>query len=187
MLNHESAKRQFPAAASYDADGKPLLSWRVQILPYIEQNELYKQFHLDEPWDSPHNRKLIERMPAVFRSVASKAPPNTTTYLLPVGRGSLFEGNQGLSIREIKDGTSYTVMLVEANDDRAVIWTKPDDFEYDQEHPIKGLIGLWPDGFQAALADGSVQFIWSSVDPTLLKALFTHNGQEKVGTQVFER
>ena len=106
-----------------------------------------------------------------------------TNYLVPVGPGSLFEGNRGRSIREITDGMSNTVMLVEANDDQAVIWTKPDDFVYDQQDPIKGLVGLYPDGFLAGLADGSVQFVWSSVDPTALKAFFTHSGGEKVGLE----
>ncbi len=180
-------RRRFPARAVFDKDGKPLLSWRVLLLPYLQEGNLYKQFHLDEPWDSPHNKKLIERMPAAFRSPASKAPANTTTYLVPVGPGSLFEGNKGVPIREIRDGTSNTLMLVEANDDQAVIWTKPDDFEYDQQDPMCGLIGSYPDGFLAGLADGSVRFVRSSVDPTVLKAFFTHNGGEKVSLEALEQ
>lgn len=86
-------------------------------------------------------------------------------------------------MREITDGTSNTIMLLEVNDDRAVIWTKPDDFEYDQQDPMRDLVGSWPDGFLATLADGSVRFIRSSIDPTVLKAFFTCNGGEKVGTE----
>ena len=183
MHNYHDTRKRFPARAVFDKNGKPLLSWRVLILPYLQEGNLYNQFHLDESWDSPHNKKLIERMPAAFRSPASKAPANMTTYLVPVGPGSLFEGNKGRSFREIRDGTSNTLMLVEANDSQAVIWTKPDDFEYDQQDPMKGLVGLYPDGFLAGLADGSVQFVWSSVDPTVLKAFFTHNGGEKVGLE----
>lgn len=61
-------KQHLPMQASLDADGKPLLSWRVHILPYIEQKELYDQFHLDEPWDSEHNKTLISKMPAIYES-----------------------------------------------------------------------------------------------------------------------
>jgi uncharacterized protein DUF1559 len=187
MNVYHGANESFPARAIFDKNGKPLLSWRVQMLLYLDQGALYDKFHLDEPWDSPHNKKLIEPMPAVFRSPQSEAPTNTTTYLVPVGPGTLFEGNKGRSFREITDGSSNTIMLVEANDDQAVIWTKPDDLEYDQQDPMRDLVGLWPDGFLAGLADGSVRFIWSSIDPTVLKAFFTHNGQEKVGTEALEQ
>src|SRR5207253_5726964 len=86
--NYASAHRDhFPAAAIYSKDGKPLLSWRVALLPYLEQDNLYKQFKLDEPWDSEHNKKLIARMPKVFAS--SPDPKLTaagkTTFVVPVG------------------------------------------------------------------------------------------------------
>ena len=68
MHNYHDTNGKFPAASSFDKDGKPLLSWRVHVLPYLEQAELYKQFHLDEPWDSEHNKKLIEKMPNVLAS-----------------------------------------------------------------------------------------------------------------------
>ena len=123
------------------------------------------------------------RLSPSVRSARRWTEESSTTYLVPVGPGSLFEGDKGISIREIRDGTSNTLMLVEASDDRAVIWTKPDDFEYDQQDPTRGLIGPYPDGFLAGLADGSVPFVWSSVDPTVLKAFFTYNGGEKVSLQ----
>ena len=136
ILNHENANKSLPARAMLGKDGKPLLSWRVQMLPYLEANDLYRQFHLDEPWDSPNNKKLIDQMPAVFRNPSSNAPPNTTTYLAPVGPGTLFEGDKGRSMKEVRDGAANTIMLVEANDDQAVIWTKPDDWRYDPQKPL---------------------------------------------------
>ncbi|HVS35105.1 MAG TPA: DUF1559 domain-containing protein, partial [Gemmataceae bacterium] len=72
--NYHDANGAFPKPAIYDKDGKPLLSWRVMLLPYLEQNELYQQFHLDEPWDSDHNKKLLEKMPKVF------APPDSDAF-----------------------------------------------------------------------------------------------------------
>ena len=89
MLNYMDAYKHFPAAASCGPDGKPLLSWRVYILPYIDQKQLFDQFHLDEPWDSAHNKTLIEKMPVVFRSPKSQAQKGKTNYLVPVGNGAL--------------------------------------------------------------------------------------------------
>ena len=67
MHNYHAMHKTFPPAYTVDKAGKPLLSWRVLILPYLEQDALYKEFHLDEPWDSEHNRALIDRMPATYR------------------------------------------------------------------------------------------------------------------------
>jgi len=79
MHNFHDTHNGFPAAYSTNKDGKPLLSWRVHILPYIEQQPLYNEFKLDEPWDSEHNKKLIAKMPQVFRSPNSTARPGMTT------------------------------------------------------------------------------------------------------------
>jgi hypothetical protein len=183
MHNHHDAKKAFPARANLTADGKPLLSWRVQLLPYLEENALYEQFHLDEPWNSPHNEKLIERMPSVFRNPSSQAPPNTTTYLMAVGPGTVGEGKEGVSFRDIRDGSSNTVLFVEANDDRAVIWTKPDDWQYNPQEPLAGLGRSHPGGFLAALCDGSVRFILADTDAQTWKAMLTMAGAEPVDLQ----
>ena len=75
--NFHSAYRKLPAART-DENGQPLLSWRVAILPFIEQQALYEQFHLDEPWDSEHNLKLIDQMPATFTDPSLMLPPGMT-------------------------------------------------------------------------------------------------------------
>ena len=80
MHNHHDASKEFPAAYSTDKQGKPLLSWRVKILPLIGQDALYRQFHLDEPWDSEHNKKLIPLMPPVYMAPGSTAGPGKTNY-----------------------------------------------------------------------------------------------------------
>jgi hypothetical protein len=180
MFNYQDAHKTFPARAILDKDGKPLLSWRVAILPYLDQGDLYGQFKLDEPWDSPNNKKLIERMPPYFRNPSSGAPPNTTTYLAPVGPGTVFEGDKGRTFRDIRDGTSNTVMLVEANDDQAVIWTRPDDWQYDPEKPLAGLGSAHPRLFSALFCDGSVRGIAADIQPVVWKALLTIAGGEVV-------
>jgi hypothetical protein len=176
MHNYHDANKGFPAQASLDKQGKPLLSWRVHLLPYLAEEELYKEFHLDEPWDSEHNKKLIARMPPVFTSPGLKAEAGKTTYLAPVGPDTLFAGPKGLKISEITDGTANTIMLVEAADDRAVIWTKPDDLTIDPKQPLRGLGLKYNDAFLAALCDGSVRIIPKTIDANVLKAAFTPRG-----------
>jgi hypothetical protein len=183
MFNYEQDHKTFPPAFKADANGKPLLSWRVLILPYMGENELYKQFHLDEPWDSDHNKQLIAKMPAVYRNPNSTvAGQGKTNYLTLRGEKSVFPGSKGVGIADITDGTSNTIMTVEVPDDKAVVWTKPDDFAYDENDPLKGLTGMRAGGFIAGFADGSVRFIAATIDATLLKALFTRNGGEAVQT-----
>jgi hypothetical protein len=181
LHNFHDVHRSFPAGATRDAAKKPLLSWRVQILPYLAEEKLYREFHLDEAWDSPHNKQLIERMPAVLRCPSSKAGPGKTTYLGVAGKQGVFGGEEGLPIRQITDGTSNTLMVLDVADERAVIWTKPDDWELDPEQPLKGLTGHHRGGFYGLLGDGSVRFISEKLDPEIFKALTTYNGGEVLG------
>jgi type II secretory pathway pseudopilin PulG len=182
LLNFESAKRSLPANAIYSADGKPLLSWRVQILPYLEEGALYNEFHLDEPWDSEHNRPLIARMPQVFKNPNLPMKPGKTNYLAVVGKECIFDGTKkGVGFRQITDGTSKTILLLEANADQAVEWTKPADWDYNANNPKAGLGGIRPGGWNAAFCDGHIQFISNETDAQILKALFTRAGGEVIG------
>jgi hypothetical protein len=185
ILNYESAYKHFPPAAAKlenAKEGELGLSWRVQILPFIEQQALYKEFHLDEPWDSDHNKKLIDKMPDLFRSPHGDPEPGKTRYLAVAGEDSVLQKNdRGTRIAEIRDGTSNTVWIVESDDEHAVIWTKPDDFSYDAKDPAKGLGGLETPGvILAGFVDGSVRTISKDVDVSLLKALFTKSGGEEI-------
>jgi hypothetical protein len=186
MHIYHDAKKSFPPPAIYDAAGKPLLSWRVMILPYIEQQELYDQFHLDEPWDSDHNRTLIPKMPALFGDpeMPDLAAAGRTTTLLPVGEGTVFDGREGRKYQDITDGTSNTIMIVEVIPELAVVWTKPDDWEVDLADPLRGVKRGANDKrggiFTAAWCDGSVQVIQSNIDPTALKGMLTRAGEEVI-------
>lgn len=173
MLNYHDVYRRFPARAIFDSEGRPLLSWRVQILPFIEEQDLYKQFHLDEPWDSEHNKALIPQMPEVYRNPSAPAEPGQAHYVALVGPGTLFEGREAHSFREILDGSSNSIMLVEVNPDRAVIWTKPEDFPFDPENPLDGLGNAHPGGFNVLFCDGSVRFISETIDPEVFRRMAT--------------
>jgi hypothetical protein len=182
LHNYHDTHNAFPAVANFDKQGKPLLSWRVHLLPYLEGQELYKEFRLNEPWDSEHNKKLIPRMPASFRCPSSKAAAlGKTGYLAVVGQETIFTGGpKGVRIAEITDGTSNTILLVDASDDRAVIWTKPDDLKFDPQRLLVDLIGHHEGGFHATFADGSVRFLQATIDPRNLQAVFTRNGGEVI-------
>jgi hypothetical protein len=178
MHNYADTHGGFPPAYVADKDGKPLLSWRVLILPYLEQQALYEQFRLDEPWDSEHNKKLSETAIAVYHDPNGPPTPWMTNYLTVRGEDTAFPGKEGIKFAQITDGTSNTIMLVEVNNSQAVPWAKPADFEPNQQNPLAGLVGLRPGGFLAAFCDGSVRFISATTDPQVLKAMFTRNGGE---------
>lgn len=178
---HHDTNKSFPARANFDANGKALLSWRVHVLPYVEQENLYKEFKLNESWDSPHNKKLIAKIPPIFQSPLSKVGKDgKTLYLVPTGKGTMFDGALGVRIQDIRDGTSNTIMLLEVDDAKAVFWTQPDDFEVNAKDPLAGLVRADLKGFQVCFADGSVRFLAASVRPQTLLALFSIAGGEVV-------
>jgi hypothetical protein len=183
MINYADVNQgTMPPATVYSKDGKALYSWRVLLLPYLEEQELYKQFKLDEPWDSKNNKPLLEKMPAVFAPVAGATKDkNSTFYQVIVGKGAAFEDKEKIRFpASFTDGTSNTILIVEAGE--AVPWTKPADVKFDPDKELPKFGGLFKDGFHAALADGSDRFISKDVDKTILKAAITRSGGE-----VFDR
>ncbi len=179
-LNYESANRKFPAS-SYDADGKPLLSWRVHILPFMEQNNLYQQFKLDEPWDSPHNIELAKVIPATYvsqlREDAAAQAEGKTRVQVVMTEGCGF-GREGRKIASITDGTSNTIMVMLAPTKSAVVWTKPDDLKIDLDDPEKAL-GDLKKPLIFAFFDGSV-YKFDGLTKEKLKAFLTVAGGELV-------
>ena len=175
----ESKHKRFPQPALRDKSGKPLLSWRVQILPELEQGDLYKEFRLDEPWDSEHNRKLIERMPKVFTSASGK-DKGKTRFMLFVGPGAAFDGEKPLSADAIRDGTSHTIMMAEAGPDKAVPWTKPEDLPFDPKNPMAALGKVPESGFPVAFFDGHVEWMDEDVSPVRLRQWIDPNDGQPI-------
>jgi hypothetical protein len=161
---------RFPAAAIRKGD-QALLSWRVAILPFLEQFALYEKFHLDEAWDSPHNAPLLKEMPRVYAPVT---PRETTAYATHyqwvVGPGSLFDGDEGTRAG-VNLFARPTLMIVEAAE--PVPWTKPEDLPYDDGKPSLKLGGPFEGGSYATFADGSVRFVNREHSPETLRALIT--------------
>jgi hypothetical protein len=177
MHMHENAKKELPARANVDTEGKPLLSWRVHLLPYIDQQGLYEQFHLDEPWDSEHNQKLIDKMPAIFASPSGQPAP-MTHYVVPVGEGTAFENYEPSKFAAVSDGLTKTIMILES--DQPVVWTQPDDFEIDMEDPLANLGGLHPGrNLLTAFMDGHVEaFNVDALDDEEFQAMLTIAGED---------
>jgi prepilin-type processing-associated H-X9-DG protein len=185
MHSYHDATGRFPPPAGGwpQVGGRPVgrLSWRVQLLPHIEQAPLYNQFKLDEPWDSEHNKALIPKMPKVYASPRAPAEPGKTYYKVFVGGGAIFDRdpNTPASIFRITDGTSNTIMIAEGGD--PVVWTKPDDFEFDPKKPLPKLALPGTPGINVAMADGSVRYIDLGWEPErALKAAITASGGEIV-------
>ena len=183
MFNYESTYGHFPERVVLDKKDKPLLSWRIKLLPFLGEQALYEEFHLDEAWDSEHNKALIDRMPSTFSSPNDPdlAKQGKTRYLIPKGEGFLFDSKEGPTLASVSDGTSSTIMIVEAQPEHAVIWTQPDDLDIDLDKILAGLKGSRWGGFYAAFADGAVRFIMDDIDAKVLKALFTKSGGEEIG------
>lgn len=182
MMPYESNAR-FPRQAIVGDDGTPLLSWRVKVLQKLDKN-LYNAFKLDEPWDSPANKKLLANMPSVFKAGYAFEDEGMTVVKVVVSDDSMFPdpnsamGKRGMQIKQASDGTTSTLLFVFGDPNQAVPWTKPEDIVFDPENPQNGLAG--PDGtIIAAFCDGSIKRL-RDLDDATVKAIVTRRGREVI-------
>lgn len=178
MHNYADIYNRLPASAGVadppnNPKGRPLLSWRVTLLPHVGEQALFDRFKLDEPWDSADNLKLLPLMPPVYATPRAAAPPGKTHYQVfvspdNVAPRSMFGRTVGRRLL-VPDGTSNTIMVAEAAD--PVDWTKPDDLAYTPNGPLPRLGLPGAGGFAALMGDGSVRFIPAATPPATLHAL----------------
>lgn len=183
MLEHHRKTGRLPARAVTGPDGKSLLSWRVALLPYLGEKELYKQFRLNEPWDSEHNRKLIARMPDVFRTLDGDDTTPTTTFQVFWGKETVFSSRRGKRLSDLKDGPEQTILVVDAG--RRVPWTKPEDVHVVADESLPRFCQR---PLRVVLADGRVLQLpgfnrGTPLNETHLWALITPNGADKPEAQ----
>ncbi|QDU19330.1 DUF1559 family PulG-like putative transporter [Urbifossiella limnaea] len=186
MHNYHDTLGSLPPAAVVDRAGRPLLSWRVLILPYIEHQQLYNQFKLDEAWDGPTNKKLLDKMPRVFalpQQFATKAKATETHYQAFVGKGAAFDVLKGPRLIDFTDGTSNTLLVATAA--TPVPWTKPDDMAFDPAADMTAKLGYFPDVAHAVIGDGSVRALRKTIDRRTLAALITRSGGEVINDNDF--
>jgi hypothetical protein len=156
--------------AVHARDGRPLLSWRVLLLPHLGEEKLFKQFRLDEPWDSPHNRGLLEQIPSVYQhSIPLSRTSHGTLWQVLVGPGTLFAGRSGL-----RSGAAPRTTILVAEGRQPVPWTRPEDLIYRPAGPLPALGGIFPDGFYLLGAGGHVRFVRRNIAEEDLRALMTH-------------
>jgi prepilin-type processing-associated H-X9-DG protein len=175
MHNYHDTYNSLPPAYTVNAEGRPMHSWRVLLLPFLEQAALYSRFDLNMPWNAPQNMAAAMEMPAVYACPSSSHPPNSrcTSYQVISGEGMMFNG-------------STPTRFADITEDAEVQWNEPVDLDAAtiQNTIARGpnqINSRHPGGAQVALGDGSVRFIASSIGPEILRALMTRNAGEVVG------
>lgn len=186
LHNYASAYGTFPPAYQKDAEGKKTMSWRVAILPFLEQQGLYTMYQSDQPWDSAVNQSVSNVSIPTYRNPAAiDGGPTETSYMVITGPGTLFEEDKGVSLSDITDGTSNTILAVEVVG-TGVKWAEPKDLDINTMiFKINGgganSIGSpFPGGANVLMADGSVRFMSNGVLEATLRAMATRNGGEVI-------
>jgi hypothetical protein len=195
MCTYEDVHSSFPAAVS----GRPVSSWRIRLLPYLDRSSFAERYHWDKEWDAEDNRPF--QYETMIEYDCPSRPQKTdsrgrflTAYVCPTGAGTMFAGENGIAMGSITDGSANTLMLLEACGTR-IVWTEPRDIDVGSTPAGINQPGAEADrsdgvlssyhyrGALAALADGSVMFLNENTDPEILKALLTAAGGESVSSE----
>lgn len=187
MHNYHDTFKCFPSAVLTDEDGNPRRSWRVTILPFVEQTVTYDNYNFDEPWDSASNQILQDRRPSAYTCPSDPAlGPYETNYVMITGKGTIGgEPNETVSFADIRDGTYYSILAIEVAGS-GISWMEPRDMSVDEavayitNPSATGLRHVHPGGVNVAMADASVIVISSTIDPQVLRNLLTRDDGQVV-------
>ncbi len=180
LHNYHASKGHFPPAYIADENGNPMHSWRVLILPYLDQQDLFERYSMEEPWDGPNNRLLADEKVAFFGCPSHYSPEheaNYTSYCLVTGKGTLFDADQTRELSDIRDGSSNTVILVEVNHGD-IQWMEPRDLTIEEavnvfeQASADDHVSHHPGIQIVAFADGSIQTLPASSTRDELLKLF---------------
>ncbi len=183
--NYESGHGNLPPAFMADKNGKPMHSWRILILPYLGYEDLYRRYDFSEPWNGPNNRLLAKEMPVVYRCPSARpGNPLTTNYVAIVGDDTMWPGEKTVSIKDITDGSTSTLMIVEVADSD-IHWMEPRDMTVGEAiagvnvDRRRGISSNHPGGAYCEFLYGH-GFLPDGTSPEVLKALLTKDGGEPV-------
>ncbi len=179
LHNYHEVYNTLPPAYIPDADGKPMHSWRVLLLPFLEQQPMFEAYDFDKPWDHPDNLAVTRVTPDVFRCPSAEGPSSGTHYVFITGKGTSFEGSNEIAFRDIKDGTSNTLAVVESHE-VDVDWFEPRDLDV-SEFTAMPPAAEHSGGLHALFFDGSVRRLPKTISLDTLKALVTPGGGEVIG------
>lgn len=177
---YEQDHGTLPPAYTVDDNGNRLHSWRTLILPYMEQNALYKTIDLSKPWDDPVNEKARKTVVQAYQCPSSPEPNGLTNYLAVVGPDCAFEGSVARKLSDVKDGVENTISVIDVGTDRAVPWMSPEDITLDAALELVPNAKMnHPGVIIAAFLDGHSTPIHQDIDPKILRALMTTAGGEE--------
>ncbi len=184
LHNYHDTYGSFPPACTYDAKGKPAHSWRVLLLPFMDQAATFQRYNLAEPWNGPGNSTLATLDMPFYRCPADhSSSPRMTNYVAIVGPGTMWPANSTMKHTDIPDGPSQTIMVVEiSNSD--IHWMEPRDLPVeeleewlDPDHKPR-IFGNHIEGSVVAYADGSVKMLPRAVTIERLRAMITPAGKD---------
>jgi hypothetical protein len=187
LQNYHDAHGTFPPAYFADKNGRPMHSWRVLILPFMDEGKLYDQYDFNEPWDGPNNSKLAAKIPRVFQCPSNygREQSQMTSYVVVVGPETAWPGEKATKLADMTDGSSNTILVVEVADS-GIHWMEPRDFHVLQMSTAvnatsgQGISSKHPGIAHVSLADGSTRSVSQDWSPQTLKALLTINGGETI-------
>ena len=184
LHNYHEQHGKLPSAVMVHKSGNHY-SWRVAILPYLNEQELYDQYRFDQKWDSPVNQRVTKQIPAVFKHPSAAPDSLLTNYFAVVGDGAVFDGSVPTDLTQVQDGTVNTIMLVEGR--QKTHWAKPEDILFDLKSIRKHVGGFTEEGANTAFCDGSVRFIAKDIGPDVLYQLITRSGGDFVDLSKLDR